>query len=257
MKNYRYKRITIPFGLSLCIHAVLLSVFVWIGLSTFSPPAGDDASGDDKPTTVQEDLDEATDTIKDRIDEGLEEASAATDAENLQRTDAAATFLENNSSEESVEAIGKKVAAIYGTNDRAYKPVFPRPAGSFHYKSMVEYSREKRIDDDGIERSHRTWVDQDGRTMVQTSRDFVDDDGKKWTMTGTYQPDGTLYESKMRYDPSLAARDQALDRISKSPLMRKLLSEAILPVLEAKRREQERKVTPGSPRSPKATDPGR
>lgn len=257
MKNHRYKRITIPFGLSLCIHAVLLSAFVWLGLSTFSRPAEDGTEEDDKPTTVQEDLDEATDTIKDRIDSGLEEASAATDAENLQRTDAAATFLEQHSNEESVEAIGQRVAELYGTNDRAYKPVFPRPAGSFHYKSMVEYSREKRVDDDGIERSHRTWVDKDGRTMVQTSREFVDDAGKKWTMTGTYQPDGTLYESKMRYDPSLAARDQALDRMSKSPLMRKLLSEAVLPVLEAKRREQERKPKPADPEAAKSSEQGR
>lgn len=253
MSDYRDKRITIPFGLSLSIHAVLLGALVWFGLSTFDRPAADDTddgTSGGAETTVQEDVDDATEEIAERIDKGLEQAVAASEAENLERTDKAAKWLETHSSEEAVGDIAQRVREAYGTNDRAYKPVFPRPAGSFDSSSMLPFTREKRVDDDGIERTHQTWVDKDGRTMVVTSRTYKDESGKLWAMSGTYSADGTLHESKTRYDPSLAAHDQALDRVSQSPLLRKLLSEAVLPVLEAKRRQQSKSKSSSTPESP-------
>lgn len=129
-----------------------------------------------------------------------ENALKLSDPERLDALSRHAKTIESMSSTKSVAEIGAVLQKTFNTRTRAYEPVKPPPPGPFDSESALIHSVVRKKTPDGKELAYFLMVDKDGRTMEVPA-----------------------------LDTSSAA---AVERMGSSPLLRQLLNQAILPVID-------------------------
>lgn len=126
------------------------------------------------------------------------------------RAEGAVQWIESRSSEDAIDDIGKVVRDAYEVHPRVYAPVNPPPPGNFDHDTMLPYSVEHRVREDGSKRVAYTWVDEQGRSL----------------------------KIEMLEEASDPALTTALRMAERSPMMRQLFQTSILPVLESQLRQR-------------------
>jgi hypothetical protein len=129
-----------------------------------------------------------------------------------------------------------------GAPQRAYEPVEPAPPGAFDYDSMLPYSSKKQVMDDGIERSVQIWVDKDGRVLTQTIRRARDDQGVMREYRGVYGADGKFFETEVPVADD-GGLNSVVEMMSRSEILQKVFSGAVLPALESQREKTSEKTS--------------
>lgn len=174
-----------------------------------------------------------------QIDQGLAKARAMTDRQREALTRERLGWVEKHSSVESVAAIGEVVQQSVGAPKRAYEPAESPPPGPFDYDSMLPYSTEKRVMDDGVQRTVQTWIDKDGRVLKQTMRRGRDENGVMRQYRGVFEKDGELFETEVPVADD-GGLNKALEMVSQSEILQKMFSGAVLPALESQRLKQQK-----------------
>ncbi len=238
--------------ISILLHTVLMAALGYFGFQYYQsrkeppvpPPAmpikltqveqkpGEDPSIDERE-------------LRSKVDREIKRIESIPAERKLQTVQKNTRWLDQNSNEKNVAGVLNVTRnAFGGTPQRAYAPLQIPPAGEFDIPSMLPYSDEKYAGADGIERTLRTWVDKDGRTMKQTRRNATLPDGRKVIYQGAFTSDGTLHESEIPDDGSPDNIGRVLDQINQSPLLRKIYLEGVLPILEARRQAKPKPASP-------------
>lgn len=129
-----------------------------------------------------------------------ENALKLSDSERLDALHRHAKRIESMSSSKSVAEIGSVLQKSFNTRSRAFEPVLPRPPGEFDSDSALIHSVIRKKGPDGKEKAYFVLVDKDGRTFEAPA-----------------------------VDESSAS---AIEKMGSSPLLRQLLQQAILPVID-------------------------
>jgi len=187
------------------------------------------------------------DALDKQISQGVKKASQMSDRERETILKERTAWVEKYSSVESMQQIGDVVKKSVNAPKRAYEPAENPPPGPFDYESMLPYASKKIVGDDGIERSQQTWVDKDGRVLKQTIRRARDDNGVMKEYRGTYTADGEFFETEIPVTDD-GGLNSIVETMSRSQVLQKLFSGAVLPALESQRQKQESsKSAPDSP----------
>lgn len=175
-----------------------------------------------------------------QLDAGLAKAQSMTDRQRQAISRERADWLEKHSSVQSVEAMSRVVQQSVGAPQRAYEPVEPAPPGTFDFDSMLPYASKKMTLDDGIERSVQTWVDKDGRVLRQTIRRARDEQGVTREYRGTIGTDGDFFETEVPVADD-GGLNSVVEMMSRSEILQKVFSGAVLPALESQREKAAQK----------------
>lgn len=134
------------------------------------------------------------------LEASKENALKLSDPERLDALGRHAKSIESMSSTKSVAEIGAVLQKTFNTRTRAFEPVTPPPPGPFDTESALIHSVIRKKTPDGKELAYFLMVDKDGRTFEVPALD--------------------------------ASSAAAVERMGSSPLLRQLLQQAILPVID-------------------------